>query len=166
MGRTGFCQKSAVFCGFPAKICGFLRFSAQKLRLPNLLTYRASRKSAKICKKSAKMCVSGSGFSLLLSPFWRAPIYIYIYISLNTAGSFGFLRQLSHDFCPSKEGSLWPLACILSKTLRGQLLSSDDKVASKLIACRLQQLGSEEESHMRIWPRKQNMFSSKENDIA
>ena len=54
MGETGFCKNlrfSAVFCA--------------NLRLPNPLIYRASRKSAKICENVR----SGSGFSLLLSPF-------------------------------------------------------------------------------------------------
>ena len=44
MGETGFCENLR----FPAKICSFLRRSAT--RIPNLLIYRASRKSAKICK--------------------------------------------------------------------------------------------------------------------
>ena len=63
-------QKSAVSCEnlrFPAVFCA-------NLRLPNPLIYRASRKSA---RKAAKICEnvrSGSGFSLLLSPFWRALI--------------------------------------------------------------------------------------------
>ena len=58
MGETGFCKNlrfSAVSCDnlrFPAVFCA-------NLRLPNPLIYRASRKSAKICKKSAKMCVPG-----------------------------------------------------------------------------------------------------------
>ena len=57
--------KSAVFCG-SCEICGFLRFSAQIC--DSQIPYRASRKSAKICENVR----SGSGFSLLLSPFWRA----------------------------------------------------------------------------------------------
>ena len=67
MGETGFCKTlrfSAVSCEnlrFPAVFCA-------NLRLPNPLIYRAGRKSAKICEN---VC-SGSGFSLLLSPFWRA----------------------------------------------------------------------------------------------
>ena len=67
MGETGFCKNlrfSAVSCEnlrFPAVFCA-------NLRLPNPLIYRASRKSAKICENVR----SGSGFSLLLSPFWRA----------------------------------------------------------------------------------------------
>ena len=69
MGETGFCKNlwfSAVSCEnlrFPAVFCA-------NLRLPNPLIYRASRKSAKICENLR----SGSGFSLLLSLFWRAPV--------------------------------------------------------------------------------------------
>ena len=67
MGETGFCKNLR----FPAKICGFLRFSAQicDSQIP-WFTERAEnqRKSAKICEKVR----SGSGFSLLLSPFWHA----------------------------------------------------------------------------------------------
>ena len=64
MGETGFCKNlrfSAVSyenLRFPAVFCA-------NLRLPNPSIYRASRKSAKICKSVR----SGSGFSLLLSPF-------------------------------------------------------------------------------------------------
>ena len=67
MGETGFCKNlrfSAVSCAnlrFPAVFCA-------NLRLSNPLIYRSSRKSAKICENVR----SGSGFSLLLSPFWRA----------------------------------------------------------------------------------------------
>ena len=68
MGETGFCKNlrfSAVSCAnlrFPAVFCA-------NLRLPNPLIYRANQwKSAKICENVR----SGSGFSLLLSPFWRA----------------------------------------------------------------------------------------------
>ena len=50
MGETGFCKNLR----FPAKICGFLRFSAQICGFPNPLIYRASRKSAKICKNLRK----------------------------------------------------------------------------------------------------------------
>ena len=67
MGETGFCENLR----FPAVSCENLRFPAvfcANLRLPNPLIYRASRKSAKICENVR----SGSGFSLLLSPFWRA----------------------------------------------------------------------------------------------
>ena len=69
MGETGFCKNLR----FPAVSCENLRFPAvfcANLRLPNPLTYRASRKSEnlKICENVR----SGSGFSLLLSPFWRA----------------------------------------------------------------------------------------------
>ena len=67
MGETGFCKnlrKSCENLRFPAVCCA-------NLRLPNPLIYRASaenqRKSAKICENVR----SGSGFSLLLSPFWR-----------------------------------------------------------------------------------------------
>ena len=42
-------RKSAVFCGFLRKSAVSSVFCAN-LRLPNLLIYRASRKSAKICK--------------------------------------------------------------------------------------------------------------------
>ena len=72
MGETGFCKNlrfSAVSCEnllFPAVFCA-------NLRLPNPLIYRASRKSAEICENVR----SGSGFSLLLSPFWRALRLIY-----------------------------------------------------------------------------------------
>ena len=68
---------SAKICGFlrfPAKICGFLWFSAQicDSQSPSF-TERAEnqRKSAKICENVR----SGSGFSLLLSPFWRALMF-------------------------------------------------------------------------------------------
>ena len=53
MGETGFCKNlrfSAVSCEnlrFPAVFCA-------NLRLPNPLIYRASRKSAKICKNLRK----------------------------------------------------------------------------------------------------------------
>ena len=70
MGETGFCENLR----FSAVSCENLRFpavSCANLRLPNPLIYRASRKSAKICKNLRK-CAFGSGFSLLLSPFWRA----------------------------------------------------------------------------------------------
>ena len=48
---------SAKICGFlrfPAKICGFSAVFCANLRLPNPLIYRASRKSAKICKNQRK----------------------------------------------------------------------------------------------------------------
>ena len=68
---------SAKICGFPAKICGFLRFSARicDSRIP-WFTERAENqgKSAKICENVR----SGSGFSLLLSPFWRALIKVTV----------------------------------------------------------------------------------------
>ena len=67
MGETGFCKNLR----FSAVSCENLRFPVvfyANLRLPNPLIYRASRKSAKICENVR----SGSGFSLLLSPFWRA----------------------------------------------------------------------------------------------
>ena len=70
MGETGFCKNLR----FPAVSCENLRFPAvicANLRLPNPLIYRASRKSRKSAKISEKNVRSGSGFSLLLSPFWR-----------------------------------------------------------------------------------------------
>ena len=53
MGETGFCKNLR----FSAVSCENLRFSAvfcANLRLPNPLIYRASRKSAKICKNLRK----------------------------------------------------------------------------------------------------------------
>ena len=72
MGETGFCENLRFFCGFLRKSavsCGFLRKSATPKSL-DLQSEPAEnqRKSAKICENVR----SGSGFSLLLSPFWRA----------------------------------------------------------------------------------------------
>ena len=93
---------SAKICGFlrfPAKICSFLRFSAQICDSQiSWFTERAEnqRKSAKICEN---VC-SGSGFSLLLSPFWRALITILfeiitflIWKPLNRVAQILFLRR-------------------------------------------------------------------------
>ena len=72
----------AKICGFSAVSCENLRFPAvfcRNLRLPNPLIYRASRKSAKICENVR----SGSGFSLLLSPFWRALIHLILPLDMS-----------------------------------------------------------------------------------
>ena len=61
MGETSFLRKSAVSCEnlrFPAVFCA-------NLRLPKCLDLQSEPKSAKICENVR----SGSGFSLLLSPF-------------------------------------------------------------------------------------------------
>ena len=53
MGETGFCKNLR----FPSVSCENLRFPAvfcANLRLPNPLIYKASRKSAKICKNLRK----------------------------------------------------------------------------------------------------------------
>ena len=71
MGETGFCKNLR----FPAVSCENLQFPAvfcANLRLPNPLIYRASRKSAKICKNLRK-CASRVRFlpfavSLLARP--------------------------------------------------------------------------------------------------
>ena len=72
MGETGFCKNLR----FSAVSCENLRFPAvfyANLRLPNPLIYRAKPKISENLQKSAKMCGSGSGFSLLLSPFLARP---------------------------------------------------------------------------------------------
>ena len=80
MGETGFCKNlrfSAVSCGdlwFPAVFCA-------NLRLPNPLIYRASRKSAKICKNLRKFA-----FRVRFLPFA---------VSLLARPDFGDFNQFS-----------------------------------------------------------------------
>ena len=72
MGRNRFLQNLAVFCGYPAKIRGFLQFSGANLRPPNPLGVVAerSRKSAKMCKLRVRF------LPFQLSPFWRMPLIL------------------------------------------------------------------------------------------
>ena len=66
MGETGFC-KNLRFSGFPAKICGFLRFSAQICDSQSL-DLQSEPKISENLQKSAKMCVPGP-----VSPFCCLP---------------------------------------------------------------------------------------------
>ena len=106
MGETGFWRKSAVFS---AVSCENLRFPAvfcANLRLPNPLIYRASRKSAKICKNLRK-CAFRVRFlpfavSLLARPEFRSgktdPVQFKkaFQVSFSTSEQYSFMNLALH----------------------------------------------------------------------
>ena len=100
MGETGFCENlrfSAVSCEnlrFPAVFCA-------NLRLPNPLIYRASRKSAKICKNLRK-CAFRDRFlpfavSLLARPETAWPLHLcsHLCIAVHAAQPMGPALRMS-----------------------------------------------------------------------
>ena len=105
MGETGFCENlrfSAVSCEnlrFPAVFCA-------NQRLPNPLIYRASRKSAKICKNLRK-CAFRVRF---LSPFCCLPFLEGYYRVPKSEGyqNQSFSRALSGPFPPTPFPPFFP----------------------------------------------------------
>ena len=90
MGENRFLQKSAVFCGFLRKSavsCGFLRKSAT----PKSLDLQSEPKISENLR-------SGSGFSFLLSPSWRALIKERLDVHLGQGARYSGVKL---------KGSLW-----------------------------------------------------------
>ena len=102
MGETGFCKNLR----FSAVSCEILRFPAvfcANLRLPNPLIYRASRKSAKICKNlRKKMCVPGPvspfAVSLLARPDIQTPIALTFACMQTKQGGVSHLKLPSEGY--------------------------------------------------------------------